>query len=173
MEQDTESLPNNCVGCGSPQSSCSCQELLRVFTKTNRSLAEMQLLDRLAGLTLTSLIQEQMTEYVHRKCRGEFDVSHLASLDHWLKTNVLSWLTRIYDDENDGERTTDDLVAHFKVKLSSYMYEKYASKIIEQFFNIIIGKYLFNVFLIFFFNFKYTCCPAVYGILLGAILLFV
>lgn len=144
MEEETDSAPTVCVGCGSPQSTCSCQELLTVFTKTNRSLAEMQLLDRLAGLTLTTLIQEQITEYVQRKCHGVFDASHLAALEHWLETIVLSWLTRIYDDQS-GERA-DHMVAHFRVKLSSYLYEKYASTIIEQFFNIIIGKFWRNSF---------------------------
>lgn len=141
MEEETSS--SICVGCGSAQTSCTCQKLLAVFTKTNRSLAEMQLLDRLAGLTLTTLIQEQITDHVQRKCRGVFDTSHLASLERWLDTIVLSWLKRIY--EESGERA-DHLVAHFKVKLSSYLYEKYASTIIEQFFNIIIGEWLLFVY---------------------------
>lgn len=138
---DEETPPTAiCVGCRSLRATCSCQDLLAVFTKTNQSLAEMQLLDRLAGLTLTTLIQQQITEYVHRMCQGVFDRSHLAMLEHWLDTIVLSWLTRIYDDRSDGVRA-EELVAHFKVKLTSYLYEKYASGIIEQFFNIIIGKF--------------------------------
>lgn len=119
---------------------CSCQDLLKAFNKTNRSLAEMNLLDRLAGFTLTTLIQEQITSHVHRVCRGVFDKSHLNELDRWLDTIVLNWLSQIYDQSTNKQ--APKLVDNFRVKLSSFMYEKYASTIIDQFFNIIIGMNL-------------------------------
>lgn len=105
----------------------------------------MNLLDRLAGYTLTTLIQERITTHVQDTCKGIFDKYHIKSLENWLDTVVLNWLTRIYS--KDGATTpiqedpeTSVVVKDFKVKLGYYLYETYANTIIEQFFNIIIGN---------------------------------
>lgn len=131
-----------CKGCDRLSDNCRCPELVGVFNKTNAYLTEMNLLDRLAGHTLTTLIQDRITVHVHNQCSGQFDVSHTKSLEVWLEQNALNWLTYIY---NNGSLTltaigAQKIVDGFKVKLSYYLYETYANTIIEQFFNIIIGK---------------------------------
>lgn len=64
----------------------------------------------------------------------------------WLDTVVLNWLTRIY---NQGSLKIDaqnarvrDVLKEFRVKLEYYLYETYAHIIIDQFFTVIIGKWV-------------------------------
>lgn len=133
-----------CNGCEKTSESCRCQSLVSAFNKTNQYLAELNLLDQLAGDTLTLLIQERITTHVHDTCKGIFDVSHIKGLEKWLKTIVLNWLTRIYNhgslEISKTDKKTQDGVQVFQVKLTYFLYETYAKTIIEQFFNIIIGK---------------------------------
>lgn len=76
LEEKTE-----CSGCGFLDAKCQCQELVNAFTQTNLFLNQMGLLDRIAGYTLTDLIQDQITIHIQEKCRGNFDSSHIKSLD--------------------------------------------------------------------------------------------
>lgn len=69
-----------CNGCEKPLTECLCQNLVCKFNMTNRCLAKMNLLDRLAGHTLTNLIQERITLHVQETCKGIFDLSHMADL---------------------------------------------------------------------------------------------
>lgn len=59
---------------------CRCQDLVGAFNKTNQYLSNMKLLDRLAGFTLTDLIQERITAHVQEKCNGIFEMSHIENL---------------------------------------------------------------------------------------------
>lgn len=135
-----------CSGCDKESDSCRCQELVCAFNKTNQYLYNMNLLDRLAGYTLTNLIQERINRHVQDTCKGIFDMSHIDSLLQWLDTIVLNWLTRIY---NQGSLKIDSnnekirkVLKEFRIKLEYYLYDTYAHIIIEQFFNIIIGEFL-------------------------------
>lgn len=56
------------------------------FNKTNLYLANMNLLDRLAGYTLTNLIQEQITNHVQETCNGIFEMSHIKNLEKVVKS---------------------------------------------------------------------------------------
>lgn len=134
-----------CSGCDKESDSCRCQELVCAFNKTNQYLYNMQLLDRLAGYTLTNLIQERISTHVQDTCKGIFDISHIGSLLQWLDTIVLNWLTRIY---NQGSLRVDPqnsrirkVLKEFRIKLEYFLYDTYAHIIIEQFFNIIIGEF--------------------------------
>lgn len=140
MEQLEER--QECNGCESLSTKCQCQELVNAFTETNLCLNRMGLLDRISGFTLTNLIQDQVTKHIHEKCRGNFDTAHLKTLETWLDTIVVEWLTRIY---NHGSSKLDpnntkicDSINYFKMKLKYFLFEKYANTIIDQFFNIII-----------------------------------
>lgn len=77
----TEINDLKCNGCEREQDSCRCQELVCAFNKTNESLSNLGLLDRLAGHTLTSLIQDRICTFVKDKCSGNFEKSHFAFLE--------------------------------------------------------------------------------------------
>lgn len=70
-----------CSGCDMETENCRCQELVYAFNTTNQILTQMKLLDRLAGYTLTKLIQNHITLYVQETCKGIFDVSHINRLE--------------------------------------------------------------------------------------------
>lgn len=137
-----------CSGCDKESDSCRCQELVCAFNKTNQYLYNMNLLDRLAGYTLTNLIQERINTHVQDTCKGIFDMPHIDNLLQWLDTIVLNWLTRIY---NQGSLKIDPhnfkirkVLREFRIKLEYYLYDTYAHIIIEQFFNIIIGEFVYS-----------------------------
>lgn len=69
-----------CNGCNKETDSCRCQELVCGFNKTNQYLYDMDLLDRLAGFTLTNLIQERIDTHVQDTCKGVLDTSHIKGL---------------------------------------------------------------------------------------------
>lgn len=59
---------------------CLCDDLIVDFNRTNQYLYTMDLLDRLAGFTLTNLIQERIDTHVQDTCRGSLDTSHIKDL---------------------------------------------------------------------------------------------
>ncbi|KAL5285967.1 ANAPC2 family protein [Megaselia abdita] len=141
-DDSTELIDLKCKGCEREQDNCRCQELVCAFNKTNESLSNLGLLDRLAGHTLTSLIQDRICTFVKDKCSGNFEKSHFAFLEKWLKCVVINWLTRIFnkghlkiDESNDKLK---ELIKNFEIKLKFYIYEIYGNVIIDQFFSIII-----------------------------------
>ena len=141
-DEDEFMEQQECLGCDALSSNCQCQELVNGFTETNLCLNRMGLLDRISGFTLTNLIQDEISKHIHEKCRGNFGAPHLKTLELWLDTIVVEWLTRIY---NNGSSKLDpsntkinDSINYFKMKLKYFLFEKYANTIIDQFFNIII-----------------------------------
>ncbi|KAK0175086.1 hypothetical protein PV327_008867 [Microctonus hyperodae] len=131
-----------CAGCNKELDSCQCQLIVFMFHETNRKLIELELLERLVGNVLTSLIHIRIKEHVNRVCDKSFDVSQLVPLEHWLETVVLSWLTRIYSGgSSKTEALTEKIrnaILKFKKKLSHFLYETYTRIRIDQLFNIII-----------------------------------
>ncbi|GAB0091799.1 Anaphase-promoting complex subunit 2 [Sergentomyia squamirostris] len=149
---DPEDLPDmddvKCSGCQYEADSCRCQELINAFNSTNRHLIEMGLLDRVAGFTLTNLIEERIESSVKEMCKGVF-VSNIETLERWLTAIVINWLIRIYNsgslkinEENSKMKAT---IAEFRMKLNFFMHETYANVIIEQFFDIIIDYPLLRI----------------------------
>ncbi|XP_055387072.1 anaphase-promoting complex subunit 2 [Condylostylus longicornis] len=130
-----------CNGCEMETENCRCQRLICAFNKTNEYLTNMNLLDRLSGYTLTSLIQERIAAYVRDTCQGIFDKSHLDNLKKWLESIVFNWLTRIYNRGSllvEKESKISIIIQDFNIKFSYYLWETYGKIIIEQFFSIII-----------------------------------
>lgn len=70
-----------CNGCERDVESCNCQYLIYAFNLTNEHLTNMGLLDRIAGYTLTTLIQKSIVQYVRDKCQGIFDKWHMKDLE--------------------------------------------------------------------------------------------
>lgn len=130
------------MGCYQEVEKCQCQMIVYMFHETNGKLIELELLERLVGNVLTSLIHIRIKNHVSQSCDKTFDVSQLISLENWLETVVMSWLIRIYSGGfskitflSDQTRTAID---KFKQKLSHFLYETYTRFRIEQLFDIII-----------------------------------
>ncbi|XP_029730420.2 anaphase-promoting complex subunit 2 [Aedes albopictus] len=140
---DSMEVPDSfqCTACGLESTNCQCQSLANAFTSTNQQLATLGLLDKIAGFTLTALIQERIDAKIG-ETKENFSVSHMESLERWLNTVVLQWLTRIYNRGSlsigTGNGKIEEAIRNFQTKLSFYLYENYANTIIEQFFGIII-----------------------------------
>ncbi|XP_076226853.1 anaphase promoting complex subunit morula isoform X2 [Nomia melanderi] len=131
-----------CTGCYQEVEKCRCQQIVIMFHETNRKLIELELLERLAGNVLTSLIHVHIKNHVNQSCDKTFDISQLESLENWLETVVMSWLIRVYSGGfskivslNDQTRNA---INKFKQKLSHFLYETYTRFRIEQLFDIII-----------------------------------
>ncbi|KAL2734441.1 anaphase-promoting complex subunit 2 isoform X2 [Vespula squamosa] len=131
-----------CGGCNQEIDKCQCQMIVYMFHETNRKLIELELLERLVGNVLTSLIHIRIKCHVSETCDRVFDVSQLKPLENWLETVVMNWLIRIYSGGfSKTVSLSDDIrdaVIKFKRKLSHYLYESYTRIRIDQLFNIII-----------------------------------
>ncbi|KAI4472859.1 hypothetical protein M0802_016461 [Mischocyttarus mexicanus] len=141
--QDSSGSDNSqCGGCNQEIDKCQCQMIVYMFHETNRKLIELELLERLVGNVLTSLIHIRIKCHVSETCDRVFDVSQLKPLENWLETVVMNWLIRIYSGGfSKTVSLRDDIreaVIKFKRKLSYYLYETYTRIRIDQLFNIII-----------------------------------
>lgn len=141
-EDDDMEEKQDCQGCECTILRCQCQDIVNAFTETNLCLTRMSLLDRISGHALTNLIQDKISSHIIEKCRGNFDSPHLKNLETWLETIVMQWLIRIYNNGSSKVDTANTKISesinYFKLKLKYFLYEKYANKIIDEFFNIII-----------------------------------
>lgn len=83
LDGDTSSkhIEEVCSGCYQENFSCRCQELIENVDRINGMLLEMELLDRIAGQSITNLVQKLVRNHIHRVCQGIFDRSHLKSLE--------------------------------------------------------------------------------------------
>ncbi|XP_052873617.1 anaphase-promoting complex subunit 2 [Anopheles cruzii] len=133
---------HHCEACGVENNECQCQTIASAFNITNKYLSLMGLLDQIAGYTLNQLIQERIDAKV-RETKENYATSHVESLELWLNTVVLQWLTRIYNQGSlqvkPEHHSVQKAIDNFQLKLSFYMYENYANTIVNQFFQIIIN----------------------------------
>lgn len=67
---------------------CECQSFDILINKTNKALQEMELLDGIAGESLTSLVQKCIKEHIKETCQGIFDRSFLRQLEVVRNCNV-------------------------------------------------------------------------------------
>lgn len=71
-----------CTGCNQEMENCQCQMIVYMFHETNRKLIELELLERLVGNVLTSLIHIRIQNHVTQMCDKTFDVSQLVPLEN-------------------------------------------------------------------------------------------
>lgn len=131
-----------CTGCDQEMKNCRCQMIVYMFHETNRKLIELELLERLVGNVLTSLIHIRIESHVIQTCDKTFDVSQLSLLENWLETVVMNWLIRVYSGGFSKTVALSDeirdAINKFKHKLSHFLYETYTNIRIDHLFNIII-----------------------------------
>ncbi|XP_011153030.1 anaphase-promoting complex subunit 2 [Harpegnathos saltator] len=145
LSQEKEETSLNevqCTGCNQEMEKCQCQMIVYMFHETNRKLIELELLERLVGNMLTSLIHIRIENHVIQSCDKTFDVSQLIPLENWLETVVMSWLIRIYSGGFSKTVALSDEVRNaintFKRKLSHFLYETYIKVRVDHLFSIII-----------------------------------
>ncbi|XP_040156156.1 anaphase-promoting complex subunit 2 [Anopheles arabiensis] len=133
---------NRCIACDMTAGDCQCQAIADAFTSTNRYLSMMGILEEIAGYTLNLLIQERIDAKVD-ETKENYATSHVESLEQWLNTVVMEWLTRIYNKGSlqihPHHTALQRHIAQMQSKLLFYMYDKYANTIVDQFFQIIIN----------------------------------
>lgn len=132
----------NCSGCSYEYTECNCTYIVKVFYDTNSKLMDLQLLERLTGQVLTNFIQMRIETHIEKLCTGTFDISHIGTLENWLDTTVMSWLTRIYcggaSKPPPDDKNIQNAISKFKQKLSYSLYHTYTKMRIDQLFNIIV-----------------------------------
>ncbi|XP_032682669.1 anaphase-promoting complex subunit 2 isoform X2 [Odontomachus brunneus] len=145
LSQNNEVLSLNevqCTGCSQELEKCQCQMIVYMFHETNRKLIELELLERLVGNVLTTLIHIRIENHVIQSCDKTFDVSQLIPLENWLEIVVMSWLMRIYSGGFSKTVALSDDVRNalntFKRKLSHFLYETYIKIRVDHLFSIII-----------------------------------
>ncbi|XP_063235866.1 anaphase-promoting complex subunit 2 [Bacillus rossius redtenbacheri] len=126
----------HCEGCDSDVDQCECSAIMDVFYDTNRKLLRMELLEKLAGEVLTSLIHVRIKSHVQETCNGSFGSSHITDLESWLNMVMMGWLSRVYCDSDNHVST--QVMDKFRQKLLHLLYETYTRTLIDQIFNIII-----------------------------------
>uniref|UniRef100_A0A1I8P1Z1 Anaphase-promoting complex subunit 2 n=1 Tax=Stomoxys calcitrans TaxID=35570 RepID=A0A1I8P1Z1_STOCA len=143
---DLEESGIPCKGCNQELEKCQCRALLQTINEVNQKLVDLELLDRLAGQSMTFLVQLRIKDHIKNTCHGIFDRSHLKALLTWLDDVVISWLMQVFHSKSlasdamhiDDSSRTSDAIQSLKVKLTFYVYENYAISVIDQFFSIII-----------------------------------
>ncbi|KAJ8897014.1 hypothetical protein PR048_002360 [Dryococelus australis] len=103
---------------------------------SDEKLMEMELLEKLAGEVLTSLIHVRIKSHVQETCNGSFGSSHIVDLESWLNTVMMGWLSRVYCDSDN--HVSSQVMDKFRQKLLHLLYETYTRTLIDQIFNIII-----------------------------------
>lgn len=116
--------------------------IVHVFYKTNCQLIELELIERLVGNVLTSLIHVRIKNQIAIVCDRNFDVSKLSELENWIETVVMNWLRRIcsvgYSKSDALNKKNVESTEKLKRNLLQYMYEMFTKIRIDQLFNIII-----------------------------------
>ncbi|KAK3088868.1 hypothetical protein FSP39_024770 [Pinctada imbricata] len=136
-EEDNDEEDNiTCKGCNTENERCRCKEIMEKFHTLNRKLDDIGILERISGLSVTSIVHNRIKSQVESMCKGNFETSYLESLEQWLDSKVLGWLNLVYS----GNRTHiyADCIAGFRGRLLHFLYETFARTQIEQLFNIII-----------------------------------
>ncbi|XP_035792754.1 anaphase-promoting complex subunit 2-like [Anopheles albimanus] len=133
---------NQCVACGVASASCQCQMIANAFGSTNKYLWQMGLMNPIAGYAIEALAMERINVKVN-ETKEDHEISHLDSLEQWLNTVLMHWITRIYNqgslEVHPEQRVVQDIIKDFKQRLSLHLFESYANAIMDQFFQIIIN----------------------------------
>ncbi|BES98851.1 anaphase-promoting complex, subunit [Nesidiocoris tenuis] len=127
----------HCNGCVELAEDCKCDQIIASFHFVNRILIKLELLERLAGDVLTSLMHKQIESHVQDTCESCYTMCFIEPLEKWLNSVVVGWLNHLYSTAPECPETQSKLIT-FKRKLNHLLYETYTMSRIDQLFNIII-----------------------------------
>ncbi|XP_069956279.1 anaphase-promoting complex subunit 2 isoform X2 [Cherax quadricarinatus] len=132
-----------CGGCDAPTDACHCHAITNTFSQVNKQLLELDLLERLAGDIISSLLLTVITDHVTATCRDSYDQSRISQLEKWVESVVIGWLEVVYCGGR-GQLSSADSVVQTMVANNlnqTYMtalYHTYTTTRIDQLFNIVI-----------------------------------
>ncbi|XP_071521652.1 anaphase-promoting complex subunit 2 [Panulirus ornatus] len=132
-----------CGGCDAASDACHCQAITNTFCQVNRQLLELDLLERLAGDIVSSLLLSIITDHVTATCRNSYDQSRINQLEKWVENVVIGWLEVVYCGGR-GQLPSADMAVQTMVANNlnqTYMtalYHTYTTTRIDQLFNIVI-----------------------------------
>ncbi|XP_072014527.1 anaphase-promoting complex subunit 2-like [Amphiura filiformis] len=133
-----------CPGCSREKEGCQCKEILRTFHQTNAKLFDLDLLERICGEPVTTIIHDRIKHHVDQTCKGEFETSFLEPHEKWLEHKVVGWLNLVFcgPDSSRGtansRSTSKTCIAQWKDRLQYFFYQTYARLRIQELFNIIV-----------------------------------
>ncbi|KAJ7334437.1 Anaphase-promoting complex subunit 2 [Desmophyllum pertusum] len=139
-DDDVESLI--CVGCAEEKDCCHCAKIIEGFSQLNSQLHSLGLMKKVAEPAFLSVIHREIQRRIDEKCKGEFEASFLASLLHWIDTELCGWLLLIFQtqghDANSMTTSTEISLDDWKPKLHYFMYKSFADLRISELFTIIV-----------------------------------
>lgn len=132
-----------CGGCNAPKEECHCQAITNTFLQVNRQLMELELMERLAGDIISSLLLSIINQHVTTTCRDSYDQSRIASLEKWVETVVVGWLEVVYCGGRGQLSTADSAIQtmvanNLNQTYMTALYQTYTTTRIDQLFNIVI-----------------------------------
>ncbi|KAK4305032.1 hypothetical protein Pmani_023056 [Petrolisthes manimaculis] len=140
---ETSEEPIQCGGCDAATDACHCQAITNTFCQVNRQLLELDLLERLAGDVVSSLLLGVITDHVTTTCRDSYDQSRIKQLEKWVENIVVGWLEVVYCGGR-GQLSSADPAIQTLVTNSlnqtyiAALYHTYTTTRIDQLFNIVI-----------------------------------
>lgn len=133
-----------CRGCKVDQEGCQCSEVFDIFSHLADQLYELGMLERVFGEPVMLLVHRRIEQRVD-KCRDNFDIQNLETLEKWLDTRVGEWLDELFKNalssvlvKNGAPVLPLSLFPTHRDRLHYYMCETYGRVRIQQLFNIII-----------------------------------
>lgn len=139
---EPQTAEGNCKACNCVV--CKCEEIKTVFEDINHKLIELGLMERLVIQEVMNLMYRKIRSYIKDTCKNTYDKSFLDHFKNWLRTVVMSWLTRIYcgNEITSIEGVTDleirAKLESYEERLNQYLIESYLQTIIDQLFCVII-----------------------------------
>ncbi|KAG7175880.1 Anaphase-promoting complex subunit 2-like [Homarus americanus] len=132
-----------CGGCDAATDACHCQAITNTFCQVNRQLLELDLLERLAGDIISSLLLSVITDHVSATCRDSYDQSRISQLEKWVENVVIGWLEVVYcggrGQLSSADSAIQTMVANnLNQTYMTALYHTYTTTRIDQLFNIVI-----------------------------------
>ncbi|XP_064089361.1 anaphase-promoting complex subunit 2-like [Macrobrachium nipponense] len=132
-----------CGGCDAATDACHCQAITNTFCQVNRQLLELDLLERLAGDIISSLLLAVINQHVTATCRDSYDQSRINQLEKWVENVVVGWLEMVYcggrGQLQSAEPEIQNMVSNnLNHTYMSALYHTYTTTRIDQLFNIVI-----------------------------------
>ena len=143
VSRDSTDEVVECSECGEEaDTSCRCQDMLNNFTKLNKLLADLNLIEDISNPAIVSVVYEQLTDFIDSHCKGEFLDAWLSSVFEWTNGGLIAWIefaTNSYSTCTNVDVVDGFLsVEQWKPRLEYFVYKAFADLRISELFEIIV-----------------------------------